>query len=315
MIEAILYFVLLAIGITILVKSSQIFTDSAEKFGKFLGLSTFTIGVVIVSAGTSLPELFSGFVSVIKNSSEILIGNVFGSNIANILWILGIAAIFSKKLDLKKTDFKLENFFFLFSLVFLLFSIIDGKFTFIAGIFGILFMISYLTLIFFKNKKGIFSLETGKNIRTHEFLISLLFLISSAFLLYLGARLTVFSVSSIANFFEVGKEVIAISILAFGTTLPEFMVTLTSSLRGKNEIAIGNILGSNIFNIFVILSLPSFFGNILVPQRIILFGIPILFFSTLLCFFFLFNKRLSKIEGITLLIFYILFLIGNFLYK
>jgi cation:H+ antiporter len=135
-----------------------------------------------------------------------------------------------------------------------------------------------------------------------------LILVVSAFFIYLGAKYTIESIIELSDILNVGKEIIAISAVALGTSLPELAVTITAVKRGKSEIAVGNILGSNIFNTFAVMGIPALFGALVIPQSILSFGLPMMIVASLLYFFITQEKEVTKWEGYFLLLFYVFFI-------
>jgi cation:H+ antiporter len=130
----------------------------------------------------------------------------------------------------------------------------------------------------------------------------------SAFFIYLGARYTIDSVIEISKMLNVGVELIAVSAVALGTSLPELVVSITAARQGKEEIAIGNVLGSNIFNTFAVMGIPALFGSLIIPQGIIMFALPMMIIATLLFFFMMQEKVITRWEGYVLLLFYVFFI-------
>jgi cation:H+ antiporter len=300
-------------SIVILIKSSDYFTDSAEKIGISLKLPAFIIGVTIVSIGTSLPELVSSIFAILRGSSEIVIGNVIGSNIANIFLVLGVAAIVAKKTI--KIDFELLHVdlpLLVGSAFLLTLTIWDGIFTLPEAILCILGIIIYLLYTLSserKHKDTEIEKEMESELKNKKGLSwkTIAVLILSAVFIYLGAKYTIESVIQLSSILNIGKEVIAVTAVALGTSLPELFVTITAARKGKSEMAVGNILGSNIFNSFAVMGVPAFFGTLIIPQNILLFSLPVMIIATLLFFFMTQEKQISKWEGYLLLLFYIFF--------
>lgn len=137
---------------------------------------------------------------------------------------------------------------------------------------------------------------------------TLTILIVSAFFIYLGAEYTIESVIKLSKILNIGKEIIAISAVALGTSLPELMVTVSAARKGKPEIAVGNVLGSNIFNALAVMGMPAFFGTLIIPHSILTFGLPMMLVATLLYFFMTQDKEITKWEGWMLIIFYVFFI-------
>ena len=303
--------IIFAISLIILIKASDYFTDSAEKIGLYFGLPAFIVGVTIVAIGTSLPELISSIFAVLGNSSEMVIGNVVGSNIANIFLVLGVAAIIGKKI---KIDFELVRVdlpMLMGSALLLALTIYDGIFTLPEAIFCLGGAILYLwyTINVGKKDKNIKKEMKGELIQRKKMETkTLIILLVSAFFIYIGAKYTVESVINLSEILGIGKEIIAISAVALGTSLPELMVTITAAKKGKPEMAVGNVLGSNIFNTFAVMGIPALIGTLIIPQSIISFGLPMMLAATLLYYFITQDKEITKWEGWLLLIFYVFFI-------
>ncbi|MBW2974454.1 calcium/sodium antiporter [Candidatus Woesearchaeota archaeon] len=301
------------ISLLVLVKASDYFTLSAEKIGLFFGMAPFIVGVTIVSIGTSLPELISSIFAVVQKSSEIVIGNVIGSNITNIFLILGLATLISRKTI--KIDFGLihVDLPLLICSAFLLgLTILDGKFTLMDALLCLASYLAYLlyTITAEKTHEDIEiekEMKKMKKIRKMGWKTPLILVFSSA-LIFLGAKYTVVSVIEISKILNVGKEIIALSAVALGTSLPELAVTCTAARKGKPEIAVGNILGSNIFNSLVVMGIPGLISNINIPRSIITFSLPLMVIATLIYYFITEDKEITKWEGYMLLVFYIFFI-------
>ncbi len=326
--ELFIWIGVLLISLFILIKSSDYFTDSAEKIGIWLGIPAFFIGVTIVAIGTSLPELISSIIAVFSNSSEIVIGNVLGSNIANIFLILGIAGIIARKeLKISRNLLHVDLPFLLGTCFLLAIMVWDGKFTFFEGILSLVVLIIYsFYLIKSREKpekevrkqlrgvKGELANYKIKKIKPRKKLsirIWVILFISIIFI-YLGAKYTIESVIRLSDLLNIGKEIIAVSVVALGTSLPELAVTFSAAKKGKPEIAVGNILGSNIFNILAVMGIPALFGVLIIPAHILAFTLPVMIIATLMFLFITLNKEITKWEGWLLFIFYILFVVKLF---
>ncbi|MCH8003971.1 MAG: calcium/sodium antiporter [Nanoarchaeota archaeon] len=313
MLEMLIWIAVFVASLFVLIKASGYFTDSAEKIGIFFGLPAFIVGVTIVAIGTSLPELISSIFAVLKNSSEIVVGNVVGSNITNILLILALAAIIGKKLkitfELIHVDLPiLVGSAFLFAAM-----IWDGVFTLpeaLLSIVGIIIYFLYTVNSEREHKDAEIKKEMKEELRKKKKLDikTIAILVVSAVFIFIGAKYTIESVIKLSEIFNLGKEIIAVSAVALGTSLPELAVSITAVRKGKPEIAVGNVLGSNIFNTFVVMGVPAFFGALIIPQSILTFGLPMMLIATLLFFFITQEKEITKWEGYLLLLFYVFFI-------
>ena len=306
------------LSLLVLVVASDFFTNAAEKIGLSMGLSPFIVGVTIVSIGTSLPELMSSIIAVMQNSPEVVVGNVVGSNIANIFLIIGAAGVISARTirinyDLVSVDLPL----FVGSAFLLTLTAWDMLFS--PGE-AWLFVVGYIMYLFYTikgsdenqqedNSEGEQNNSTTPVNRNVNFVLrqGLIVILSSIFI-YLGARFTIDSLIRISEILNIGVEIIAITAVALGTSLPELVVTINASMKGKAEIAVGNVLGSNIFNVFMVMGIPGLIGKLTIPESILHRGIPMLIAGTLLLFFTTQDKKLTIWEGWLFLIFYAWFI-------
>jgi cation:H+ antiporter len=295
-------------ALSVLLTSAKYFTDSAENIGQWFKLPPFVIGVFIVGIGTSLPELVSGIMSVIKGSSEIVSGNIIGSNISNILLVTGLAvAINRKSIALMSTYIYIDLHFLVGT--FLTFGIIayDGLIQFREASVGIFIFITYSIYLI---KGGTNTNEYESNQLVDKFPLKALgLLIFSAVGIYFGADFTVQSISDIATELDVPKSIIALTVLSLGTTLPELAVNISAIKAGKAEMAIGNVLGSCVFNTLVIPAATSVFGAIIVPSILVSFSLPVMAACGLLFYLLTQDKRISAWEGSMMVLIYVLFIL------
>jgi len=299
------------VSLAVLIKAADIFTDSASKLGGILGLSQFVIGVTIVSIGTSLPELASSISAVLKGVTDMVAGNVIGSNIANILLVVGLAAVLSKKgrLEVNRNLINLDLPLLAGAgIILMLMFLWDGQITFGEGIIALLGYAVYLHYTLKHKEKG------TKEKRTKEKLDLkiILGLVLGAIFIYFGANYAIESVIKISEILNIGTAVIALSAVAIGTSLPEIFVSVSAARKGKDEIALGNIFGSNIFNGFVVLGLPALFKTLDVTPAVLSIAIPFFIASTLLYVISGITRKIYKWEGAMYLLIYILFIVKLF---
>jgi cation:H+ antiporter len=304
-----LWFLVFAVSLLVLIKASDYFIESAEKVGLHIGLPSFVVGVVIIGFGTSLPELVSSILGVISGAPEIVAGNVLGSNITNIFLIVGIAAFLSGNFEIKY-DLLATELPFLFSVVALLsFMISDGSFSFVEAIFFTALLIIYLAKAFgSKDDATEDSSETKEEFKK----IYYLYLIISPLFIFIGAKYTVDSVIEISNILNIAKEAIALSAVAFGTSLPEILVTIAAAKRGNADMAIGNVVGSNIFNILAVMGVSRFFGEIPISPQLIQSTMPLHIAATFIFIIIIIDKKVNRWEGLLLLSFYLYFILNTF---
>ncbi len=314
MLELFIWIAVFVSSLYVLSKSSDYFSDSAERVGLFLGFSPFIVGVTIVALGTSFPELISSILAVVRDSSEIVIGNVIGSNVTNIFLVLGIAVIIGKKMKIARELINVDLPLFASSAFLLILMIWDGEFTFFEGIISLLAFAVYLFYMIKTGKKQTAYKEVKKEelqIKRKEKKLNprtIFVLIISLIIVFISANFTIESILKLSAMLNIGKEIIAASAVALGTSLPELMVSISAARRGKSEIAVGNILGSNIFNCLIVMGIPALMGSLIIPQGMIFFGIPVLLVATFLYFFATQDKQITRWEGWMLIVFYVFYL-------
>ena len=313
--DVFLWSLIFLITLVTLIISADFFIKAAEKIGLALGIPTFVIGVTLIAIGTSLPELVTSLVAVTKSAqdSNIVLGNVVGSNVTNICLILGIVGFLGRKVEIK-FDVMRVDIPMLLGAAFILFLMVkDGDFAVYEGIICIIGMFSYLAYVFRLGKanKQNPMLNTEVEEETGSFSWKeILILVASATVIYFSGKYNVNSIERLARIFEVGEEFIALSALSLGTSLPELVVSIVAVRTGNGEMAVGNVVGSNIFNVFAVMGIPRMFGVIEVPEYILGFSLPAMLVVSVILFLVLLDKVISRWEGLLLLLFYALFM-GN----
>ena len=307
----ILHIVIFIAALTVLLVSARLFTSAAETIGKWLKLPAFVIGIFIVGIGTSLPELISGILSVRKGVSEILPGNVIGANISNLLLITGVAALVNRKnIQLGSAYINIDLHFLLGSFFYLCLIAYDGVIIASEAFIGIFIYIVYGIYLIRGEKEDLSALSFPKeDNNTPAPLRSFGMLAITAVGIYFGAEYTIFSIEKIAAALGVPNSIIALTLLSLGTTLPELAVNITVIRQGKAEMAIGNILGSSVFNSLIIPSTAAFFGNIMVPDVLLKFSLPVMASAGFMFYQLAQDKRISVWEGIMFGCLYILFIL------
>ncbi len=281
------------IGLGLLVVGAEIIIRGSVSLGKKINISLFAIGVVIVAGGTSLPELASCINAVLNNYSDLALGAVVGSNIANLILVMAATTIIFPIVNINKNQINQA-----WINIFLVVVFIIMTFFYFNYIFGIVAIISLIYLMYIQIKKGeIDSTEIDKN--NYSIIISIILIVSGIILLVLGSDLLVNSAIKIAKIYKVSESVIGLSLIAFGTSLPELVVGIISAFKRKVDFALGNILGSNIYNILGVLGISSFFGKFSIPNILAIQDLFFMFFITvLILFFMLFFKKLGRLYGV-----------------
>ncbi len=285
-------------AIAALLWASERFVASAERVGLSLGISPFIIGVTIVAFGTSLPELATSIVSVLDGTSQIVIGNVVGSNITNIALVLGLTAVVVKTIDLEDDLWHIDIPFLWGSAFLLYFTVMDGHLSlFECGLFlgGIVIFLAYS----FKDQAKADAAD-----RPTAGWKDYLFLVLGGAVVSVSASYVIASITAISVILNIAPSVIALSAVAVGTSLPEVAVSLAAARKGKASIAVGNAIGSNIFNTFIVMAVPRFFGPLVIPPEIITTYLPLMIVMTVLLGVMSNNGKITRWEGWVLLLFY-----------
>ncbi len=291
------------VSLFVLIKGSDWFIGAAERIGLALGIPAFIVGVTIVAFGTSLPELATSIVSVYEGESDIVVGNVVGSNITNILLVIGAVALFSRRVPLRSNIMDVDIPMLIFSAFFLLFVLYDKQVSLAESLFFLGALVIFLIHSFSGNDDE--DLKRSK-IKIRD----VIFFILGGAGVYLGAKFTIESLINLAEQLNIGSELIAVSLVALGTSLPEVAVSISAAKRGQTDIAIGNVLGSNIFNTYAVMAIPSFLGELVIPETITDFNLPFMVAVTLLFGFLCISRQISRWEGAMLLLLYFYFLIN-----
>lgn len=311
--ESIIWGGVFIFSLTTLIISADFFIKASERIGIALGIPPFIIGVTLIALGTSLPELVTSIIAVLNDNPEIVSGNVVGSNIANICLVLGLIAVLARKIKLKHDIMRVDMPILMGATFLLYLAASDLKFTFYEGLLCISGLLIYLGYVFQLGKEGRQVSDSG-NQRTRQRFSwkEPIILIASGFAIYLSAKYNVRSIESLSSLLGVGTEFIAVTAVAFGTSLPELVVSVVAVKTGNTEMAVGNVLGSNIFNIFGVMGIPALMGGgFPIPESIVSFSLPLMVAVTLLVFFITLDKIINRWEGLILFLFYALFMVNQ----
>lgn len=307
-----LQIILLIVGFIVLIKGADIFVDGASNLARNFKLSKMLIGLTIVAFGTSAPEFAVSVQSILAGSGEIVIGNVIGSNILNILLILGCASLVHD-LKVKNSTVKKELpiTLLLTSLLVVLMSdkLISNQVNLIDRGDGITILLFFLVFIYYlvsmmRNKTD----DVDEEEVVYKLPKSIIYTVGGIIAIIVGSNLVVNSATFIAESIGISERVIGLTIIALGTSLPELVTSIVATKKGEYDIAIGNVVGSNIFNIGIVLGLPvAIFGTIPVGT-FSLIDLGFLFASALALFAFSVNDyKIRKLEGIILLIMFVIY--------
>ena len=302
---------ILTIGLILLLKGSDFLVIGSSRISRNFGVKPLIIGMTVVAFGTSLPEFLVSLESAIEGEQGIGLGNIIGSNIANIALVLGVAALI-KPLKIEKEVLKKDLPTIIVISIISYIMMLDGEVGFIDGTILIILFIAFLYRMFIKAKKG--KVEFDDIGRSSSPYINYLLSIGGIAGLAFGASFTIDGASGIATYFGVSKLAIGLTVVAIGTSLPELVATLTAIKKGEDEIGVGNIIGSNIFNLLFVMGIISTIKPFEVDDINITFFAPLMIFVAILLFFLGKNKnfQISRKSGLALVILYISYIVISF---
>lgn len=296
------FILIFIVSLTVLLYASDKFVEAAESIGLSFGIPSYIIGVTIVAFGTSLPELATSIASIYSGSSEVVIGNVLGSNITNIFLIIGLTAIFGRGIKLDYDVMNTDIPMLIGSAALLFFIIHDFHVTLFEALILFLALVIFLASSFMSDEK----VEKESK---HDFKMKdLILLIVASLFVFLGAKYTIYGLENIAQSLHIPTHIIAITAVALGTSLPELVVSISAARRGQHGMAIGNVLGSNIFNTYAVMSIPRLFGDITIPETTLDFSFPMMIVATVLFTVSVMSNRVSRWEGGIFILFYVFFI-------
>jgi cation:H+ antiporter len=318
-------FIYLVIGFVLLIKGADWLVGSASKLAKSFGVSSLIIGLSVVAFGTSAPEATIGIFSGIKHTNAITLGDVIGSSIANIALIIGISALLSPLIVDKSILKKEIPMSFGIQVLFIVLAVIGGVVSRFDGMLLLAFFLLFLYYLWSSAKRSSADMiaeeknmnqnEAGLDQTTYDNRINanyrlklVLFLGIGLACLIFGGNMVVDSSVSIAHAFGLSEALIGVTIVALGTSLPELVTCVVAALKKESDIAVGNIIGSNIFNILFVLGMSSTINPIKM-SRGVYWDIAAMLISTLLLFgLAVFRKKVKRSGGVALVGFYILFI-------
>ncbi|MBO4812667.1 calcium/sodium antiporter [Candidatus Saccharibacteria bacterium] len=312
--EIALQILLLIVGFALLIKGADWLVDGASSVASHLKVSKLLVGLTIVAFGTGAPELAVSFSSLINGSTDILVGNVIGSNIINVLLLIGIAAVILPIKIKKDTVSKELPLLLLISsaLIVLLLDTnlteaVTNTFSRADAIICLLFFgifLYYLISMARKNKKDLNVVEKPK----YKLGKSIIFIILGLAGIVGGSQLVVNSASFIAGAVGISERIISLTIVALGTSLPELVTTITAARKGESDLLVGNIVGSNIFNICIVLALPIAITGGISPSNFEMLDLIMLVFSAfLLCILARKDHMITRAEGILMLVIFTIY--------
>lgn len=301
----ILHLLLLALGFAMLVKGADWFVDGASGLARKFGIPQLVIGLTIVAMGTSVPEAAVSITAALKGNAEIAVGNVVGSNILNILIILGLASTIIP-IAIQKSTLRIEiPFMIAITVIFVLFGRSSACISRAEGVLLWVLFLVYLGYLFVLAKKSKEEKQTGEE-KTLKLLFYILF---GAIVVVFGSNITVESATKIAKILGVGDRFIGLTIVALGTSLPELVTSVVAAKKGNADIAVGNIVGSNIFNILFVLGTSALITPVPYQTEFFVDGIFAVAAGVLLWIAGFRKRKLSRCSGIIMLLCYVVYFI------
>lgn len=299
-------------SLALLLVAARLFTGAAERIGLALGMSPFVVGVFIVAIGTSLPELVASLLAVKAGTSEIVGGNVLGANAANLLMLLGVVSVVAPgRITLGEQYLFIDLNFLLGATLLLATAMVDGG---VSAVEGLLLLAAYTIYVIYLVRDGRTETADAEQAMaighpSRRLAVDTLYLVGAGIAIYFGGDLTVQALGGIAAALAIPPAIAAVTILSVGTTLPELAVSATAARRGQGALAVGNILGSCIFNALAVAGAAGVAGGVVVPASLIGFALPFVAAATLLFYLLTQDKLVSRWEGLLFLVLFAMFLL------
>ncbi len=302
-----LQIVILLVGFLFLVKGADWFVEGAASIAKKLGIPQLIIGLTIVAMGTSMPEAAVSITAAMNQNAGITIGNIVGSNILNILIILGLTALITN-VAIQKSTFHYEiPFMLIVTVVLIIFGITGGTVTFVEGVIFWIMFLFYLGYLFVMARKD--NSEDAEGVKAYPVWKCILFMLVGGVLVIKGSDFAVSGASEIARYFGMSERFIGLTIVALGTSLPELVTSVTAARRGNAGIAIGNIVGSNIFNILFVIGTVALLCPVPFESKFIIDAIIAIFAGVLLWVGTFKHKELRRPCGVVMLLCYVAYFV------
>ncbi len=301
----VLQFVLLVVGFVMLIKGADWFVEGASKVADRFGIPQIVIGLTIVAMGTSLPEAAVSISAALKESADITIGNVVGSNIMNVLVILGLTSVI-RAVAVKKNTIRYEMPFTIgVTVVLAVMGLLDNQVGRLEGVILWVFMLLYLAYLVWVSKTDKDAIEEVAQAGEKESILKMVVMILvGAGMIVWGSDITVDAATAIAKSFGMSERLVGLTIVAFGTSLPELVTSCTAAVKGKADIAVGNIVGSNIFNILFVVGTTALITPVPYSANFMIDSIVAVAAMILLLVCVIPRKQLGRVGGILMLLGY-----------
>ncbi len=299
---------ILAVSLFVLVRGADLFVAGAKKIGAHFGMSSFAIGVLIVGLGTSLPELASSLAAVVAGETEIVIANAVGSNITNILLIVGILAALGGPVVINKNLLKTELPIFMIATIHFIASVYDGVIDRIEALLLFGTLCAYLWYLFSSSNDAKEEMEV-KDIKNGVSIKDIVFVVLGISAVLVGANYTVEMAVNIATGLSIPLGLVSIGAIAIGTSLPELFVSLQAIKNKEADLAIGNIFGSNAFNILLVVGIPGLIAPLVAGEVVMELGLIVMLAASLILFVNGLARQVQKWEGVMMLLFFAFFMV------
>jgi cation:H+ antiporter len=293
-------FFIFIVSMTALVYGADFIIQQSEKIALHYNISAFVIGATLIALGTSLPEMAVSISASLKGSGDIAVANVIGSTIFNIALVLGTVFLIAKKINPTRDLFAKDSAWALFPILVFILMGLDGKLNAMDGVLFLLLMAAYLAFLIGSNQME----EIDEELKKEKFAwgkTSALLLVGFIFTI-VGADFAIDSAGSIARSFGVSEWIIGLFLVAFGTSLPELTISIKAAMNNNADLAIGNIIGSNVANFTMVLGLSSIVNTLNVNLSAYFFDIAAAFILSLMLVFITANRLYNKSAGIVLLV-------------
>lgn len=321
----IMNYVLLLVGFFLLVKGADYFVDGSSNIAKTLRIPPIIIGLTIVAFGTSAPEAAVSITASLDGQNGMAMGNILGSNIFNLLMVVGVAG-FIKTLNVEKSILSREFPFLLFTSILIIILSADTIFTnsttnILSRFDGLVLLILFVGFVYFLIKVALkarnvsleetsISIDADVVAISHQQSISksIIYSIGGMVAIIFGGKLVVSSASYIASTFGISDQLIGLTVVAIGTSLPEFVTSIIAAKKGESDIALGNVIGSNVFNILFVLGISAFISPMSIEPKLIIDGIFMIMVTCLTYFFAIKRKDINKPESLILIGLYLAYM-------
>ena len=305
-----LVYIIFIVSLSALIYGADIIINQSEKIALKFGISEYLIGATLIALGTSLPEMAASVNASINGKAELSISNVVGSNILNITLVLGTVFVLAKKINPDRDFFKKDSAWALFPVLIFIVAILNGEISRFTGIAFMFLMVAYILFItrYDKDIVELTDIDKEELEKTFNWFKTTFLLILGFLMVVYGADYTVDSASKIAKSFGVSDWVVGVLLIALGTSMPELVVSISAALKGKADMAIGNIIGSNMANITIAIGAAALANPIKLDFSKYTYDIATMLAATLMLVFITVNKMYSKPAGISLLILLTIFM-------